>query len=340
MAHELEIIDGQAQTFAVGDLGWHGLGVKLDNPPTIQEAIKLAGLDTPIKCVPLIAQVGPFGLEGLETGSKALVRERTDANGHVKRDVLSVVKDTYEPVQNQEVFAFFQPAVEGGYAELETAGSLFGGKRIWVLAAIKGLEAEVVPGDPLKSYFLLVNAHDGTKTVTCGFTDVRVVCSNTEKQATGRGSEMIRIKHTKSVHVALERVQSIVQYQKNRFEATLEDLRFLASKQCDTTALSKYLRTVFEPTVSDMHDKVESQEKAYLKLISKITPAFEGVGLAGQGNALAGVRGTYWGALNAVTGYLTHDRGRSAETRLESQWFGAGAKVTSRAYETALKMAA
>ena len=33
MAHELEIVNGQAQMAYVGDVPWHGLGTKVENRP-------------------------------------------------------------------------------------------------------------------------------------------------------------------------------------------------------------------------------------------------------------------------------------------------------------------
>ena len=40
MAHELEIDgNGQAKMFFVGETPWHGLGKKLEAPPTVKEAL-------------------------------------------------------------------------------------------------------------------------------------------------------------------------------------------------------------------------------------------------------------------------------------------------------------
>ena len=49
------------------------------------------------------------------------------------------------------------------------------------------------------------------------------------------------------------------------------------------------------------------------------------------------VRRTAWQAYNAVTEYLTHEHGRSEDTRLNSQWFGASANVNRKALSMALE---
>ena len=48
MAHQL--LDDTM--FYVGSTPWHQLGIPLDNPPTIEEAIKLANLDWEVTKVP------------------------------------------------------------------------------------------------------------------------------------------------------------------------------------------------------------------------------------------------------------------------------------------------
>ena len=45
MAHELEIVNGQAQMAYVGELPWHGLGTKVEQDLTPGDFQKVAGLD-------------------------------------------------------------------------------------------------------------------------------------------------------------------------------------------------------------------------------------------------------------------------------------------------------
>jgi len=54
---------------------------------------------------------------------------------------------------------------------------------------------------------------------------------------------------------------------------------------------------------------------------------------AAIGSDIPGVVGTRWGMLNAVTELVDHERGRGADTRMTSAWFGAGAGLKARAVE-------
>ncbi len=59
----------------------------------------------------------------------------------------------------------------------------------------------------------------------------------------------------------------------------------------------------------------------------------------GRGTDNAASRGTYWTAYNAVTEYLNYGRGHNADTRLNSLWFGANAKMNVEALQIAVELA-
>ena len=70
-------------------------------------------------------------------------------------------------------------------------------------------------------------------------------------------------------------------------------------------------------------------------LMEEVTGLFE----AGKGNDLPSIRGTLWAGYNAVSEWLTWNRGRNADNRLNSLWFGDGANINRHALEMALEMA-
>jgi len=342
MAHEVESM------MFVGETPWHGLGKRLiDAPKTVEEALIAADLNWDVKVFPLYAKIplettdeaGRKQFLQLPVGGRAVIRTSDNS-------VLGQVGKGYTPVQNREGFAFFNTALESGLVNIETAGSLRGGKRVWMLANILNTEADVVNGDPVKAYFLVSNSHDGTLAVRVGFTGVRVVCQNTLSLAHHEGKgKLIQVRHTKNVKDALGKLQEIVDWQRGTFAASVEQMRFLASKGCNAETLRKYVELVFEPelknrnkdTAAVSEDAAEEQsEESIDKLMEKIEPLFVG----GRGNAMPGVAGTLWAAYNAITEYQTWDRGRSADTRLNSLWFGANKKTNERAFEVALQLAA
>jgi hypothetical protein len=58
MAHELEIVNGNAQMAYVGDLPWHGLGTKVEQDLTPGDFQKVAGLDWTVEKQPLVTATG------------------------------------------------------------------------------------------------------------------------------------------------------------------------------------------------------------------------------------------------------------------------------------------
>ena len=321
MAHAVEAM------LSVGTTPWHGLGHVLPDAPSVEDAIRLAGLDWEAQLHRQYIRV-----EGVEqdTASYAVVRS-TD------KSVLGIVGPTFQPLQNRDAFKWFQPWLDAGEATLETAGSLKCGKRVWILAKMFRSNMEIVPGDEVAKYILLSNGHDGTMAVRAGLTPVRVVCANTLAAAHhDGGSKLFRVRHTSKTVAALDEIREIANLADARFEASKDQYRSLARKGVRTEDLKAYITKVFKPQVLQGGPATgEEQEDECKRLVDNIIPLFEG----GMGSSLPGVRGTVWGAYNAVVEYLQYTRGRSEENRLDSMWFGQSATLNQRALQEGLKLA-
>lgn len=325
MAHELEVIDGNASMFWLGETPWHGLGTKLDTPPTVEEGIRLAGLDWKVERKQLV-------IEGSSQKAPAFATVRDSDSS-----ILGVVGSTYRVLQNIDAFKWFQPYLDSGEVELHTAGSLSGGSRVWVLAKIKGEPVEIVKDDSIEQYVLLSNAHDGSQAVRAGLTATRVVCANTMAAAhNAASSKLMRVRHSEKAGIALEKVRDSLNLARREFAATADGMRQMARYGVSVADLNAYVREVFQPKVQlNVVDGAETSVTLD-NLVENIIPLFE----KGRGNDLPGVKGTMWAAHNAVTEYLSHQRGRNANNRVESLWFGQSANLIQRAYNVAVQMAA
>lgn len=331
MTAEIEInqTTGRASYFGVGEPAWHRLGVTLNAPPTVREAIRLAGLDWKVRLQPLHMN---YDGEEMPVPGYATVRDSD-------RSVLGVVGPTYKPLQNEDAFDFFQPWLDKGLATLETAGSLREGRRVWVLAKLKSDNLTVVKGDEISKYILLSNGHDGTLAVRAGFTPIRVVCANTMAMAHAEGtSKLMRVRHNKNTVKALDEIRDIMNVAEQSFEASAEQFRAMTRYGVCTDDLRTYVRQVFKPKLIQGGPAaiVEAEAEDCDRLMGKIIPLFE----QGRGNNLPGVAGTLWGAYNAVNEYLAYERGSTEGGRLHSLWFGDSALTNQRALQVAQKMLA
>ena len=146
------------------EVPWHGLGVQVSDAPTSSDAIKLAGLDWKV-----IQEDLMLGNGNKIEGYKANVRE-TDGS------ILGVVSNRYQVVQNDEAFSFCDNLLGEG-VRFETAGSLAGGKRNFILAQMPG-DYKLLD-DSVDPFLVFTNSHDGKGSIVAAMTPVRVVCQNT-----------------------------------------------------------------------------------------------------------------------------------------------------------------
>lgn len=302
MAHELEIVNGVAQMAYAGETPWHGLGVQVSNDLTPVQMMDKAGLNWSVEKENLVTVSGKA-----IAGKQALIRS-TDGK------VLDVVGDDWNPVQNEEAFQFFSEYVLAGDMEMNTAGSLKGGRNVWALAKVKE-SFTILKEDQVDSYLLFSNPHQYGKAIDVRFTPIRVVCNNTLTMSLNAQSKnQVKLNH-RSVFDA-ETVKTTLGIAHDKFQKYKEMAEFLASKKFSVDSLIQYYNDVFPHTYNkDKGVKVTKADD-----LTKTAKAAMAV-LDTQPGAKLG-EGTWWQAFNSVTFLTDHQMGRTADTRLESAWFG------------------
>lgn len=197
MPHELELDEsGGARMFYAGEAPWHGLGVGVEDAATSAEAIALAGLGGWSISLERFASESSIQKYTLSQNPEDLIwaedwrsMVRTGLDGKI----LGVATEAYRPIQNERAFDFLDSLVADRVMRYETAGSLMGGRKIWILAR---LDSDVRVGDDRYiEYLLLVMGHDNFTSLRIYTTKVRVVCNNTLLQATRRAESAVRITH-------------------------------------------------------------------------------------------------------------------------------------------------
>ena len=318
MAHEI-------QTMAYVDaLPWHGLGNKLTPNQPIEVWQNEAGMDWRINETEVLYSVsGGDGLH-LKSNPDSKVLFRSDTHSP-----LSVVSKRYKVVQPHDVLEFYRDLVSVGGFELETAGVLKGGKKLWALAKT-GQETLLRGNDRVKAYLLLATSCDGSLCTTAQFTSVRVVCNNTLQLAVGDSGGAVKVPH--STEFDPQQVKQTLGLGLSSWESFVTDMRQLADRKINKFEAMNFLINV----LGDRSAPLNEQPNA--KAIQNVFTLYSG---EGKGSQLESASGTAFGLLNGVTEFVDrHRRARSADHRLDSAWFGPGAAIKDKAYQEALKMVA
>lgn len=116
-----------------------------------------------------------------------------------------MVTDRYKIVQNEEAFSFTD-ALLGEGVRYETAGSLQGGKSVWLLAHLP--HEYIISGERISPYLLFSNTHDGSGAVKVAITPIRVVCCNTLNLALQTAKRSWSMNHTGNVKDKMEEAKN------------------------------------------------------------------------------------------------------------------------------------
>jgi hypothetical protein len=298
MAHNLALTNGNTAMMYAGEVPWHQLGTKLDEPATARQAIEAAGLNFQVE------------LKALATTEGTMVPQRKGVVRGDTNEVLGVVGNSYVPVQNYQAFGFLDAVVAEGGLRYHTAGALGKGERIWMLAKLPTQIHVRNSDDAVDKFLLLSNTHDGTTALRVYFTPIRVVCQNTlnlaETRGVGQGISIMQAK-----------------------------IEILAQHSPSAEQLQSYFESLYP-------DPADANSSRVRKVRENLTRLFE----TGIGLDMPEIKGTTWAAYNAVTEWVDHHRPtRStnahdrASHRLNSSWFGSGAKIKARAWNLACDMA-
>lgn len=319
MAHLLE-----SMAFT-GATPWHGLGNHLTENQPIEVWAKQAGMDWNIREAPVrFVAEHDANISSIHTFPENKVLFRSDNN-----TPLSVVSQRYQVVQPREILEFYRDLTEISGFELETAGVLKGGRKIWALAKT-GQSTALRGNDVTNGYVLLATACDGTLATTAQFTSIRVVCNNTLAVALAGGARAVKVPHSTSFDP--EAVKRQLGISVSSWDDFMYRMKMLSERKVKSIEAERYFLRVF--TDHSTTSVGQTNERAMAKALT----LFEG---HGKGADLASSKGTAFGLLNAVTEFVDHERrARSVDHRLDSAWFGQGATIKQRALEQAILMAA
>lgn len=215
--------------FYVRETPWHGLGTRVKEAPSSKDALVYAGLDWKVIQEPVYTDS-----QELIEGYKANVRDSD-------RRVLGVVTDRYKVIQNEEAFAFTD-ALLGEGVRYETAGSLQGGKKVWMLARMP--HEYIITGERISPYLLFSNTHDGSGAIKVALTPIRVVCNNTLNLALSTAKRSWSMIHTGDIQGKLQEAKDTLLLADRYMDSLGKEFENLRMKSMTDKQIMEYIEVL------------------------------------------------------------------------------------------------
>ena len=321
MAHQVETM-----AYA-GETPWHGLGTRVSNDLSVDEMLEQSGLDWKVRAIPVVGKAD--GIE-IKSDHKMLIRESDNKQ-------LTMITDKWNPVQNHEAFDFFREFVDAGSMEMHSAGSLQGGRWVWVLAKISE-SFELFGGDKVDSYLLFSNPHIYGRGVEIRFTPTRVVCNNTLNLSLGNATDnKVRLNHRSTFDA--EMVKEALGIASEKMSKYKEMAQFLGSKTYKTENVAEYMKSVFPGYSKKDIAQPETLTEAQVASLGLSRNAKGALDILETQPGADYAPGTWWNAYNACTYMTDHVIGKTQESRLTSAWYGLNKSVKVKALEKAVEYA-
>lgn len=273
---------------------WHGLGTPCDHAMSSEEALEMAGLNWTVRPEPVYAN----GL--VLPGYKANIRDTDGA-------FLGMVGDRYQIVQNKDAFDFTDALIGEG-CTYETAGSLEGGKRVFLLAR---MPKELILGDEVVPYLAFTNGFNGYYSIKACCTPIRVVCSNTLNLALSKAKRTWSTKHVGNLQSKLEEARETLNLAKAYMTNLAETADILANTKVSEEEVRDVLNEIY-PTKTEDTDRrkqnIEDMKDQFM--VCYFAPD------------ILKFKNTAWGAVQAASDFTTHVAPKRATANYKEKNFG------------------
>lgn len=332
MSHEIRTNDSFGY---VGRKAWHGLGRELAAGIDAETAFPKLGIGWKTDLLPIYCErLTEAGVERVEVPSHRL---------HVRADngeQLGMVSDGYKPFENMDL-ARFADALAGSDSavQIETAGTLYGNRRVFALVRLPQV-VRATSEDVSTQYVLLSNGHGGTASFAVYPTSVRVVCANTLAYSSKDAARGVSFRHTGDFDEKLRMARKVLGTAAEEVKKFQEMVSALVRTDLSVGQAREFMEKAWTASFGKL-DRLE--DEALIRMRAKRDAEIEqwlGM-MENERNSLPGIRGTAWAALNAVTEFHDHERGRfksvhEGDGRVHSNLFGSSARAKSKVLKLAL----
>ena len=323
--------------FGFGQAAWHGLGELRPGKTEWNDIPAFAPLYSSMVHREPMYQRMANGEYSPVKDSFLNVRERDSK-------VVGTVKGKYTILQSLEAASIVKPLIDAGVVSVDNVFTLKEGK---MAIMVLRWNAKDDSPDPVHKFLSINNSFDGSAPLQVFFGAIREVCANTVRAAVSAADNMMVIRHTESSEEKLKAAKKMVENGKEYFTKMDRIFSEMKTKTFTIDQLIEVTKKVFKMKEGeDVSKKTITTNANLLKEIIRLTEE-------GKGVDLPGVKGTAWGAFNAISEYTDHystlkihgtngdeniRASKEGEARVFSNLWGTSNDLKNEALENILEM--
>jgi len=296
MAHQIETHGRQAAALFARTDPWHRLGTTVAGEAfTAEDAMTLGYLGGwRVRKVPLTAaEIGADGVTTMDVPGFATVRTNPFTGAP---EALGVVGVGYTPLQNEEHAQFLNHLADASGAVFDTAGSLRGGRQVFVTMRLPQ-HLTIGGTDRVDLNIAALNSHDGTSAFRVLVTPVRVVCANTQHAALRDHVSSWSIRHTRNAKAAVQAARDSLGLTFAYVEAFEAEAERLIDTATTDAQFFDLVADLFATPEADAPTRVRHAHTQRQHTLARLWH---------DADTQADIRGTAWGAYQAVAEYVDH----------------------------------
>jgi phage/plasmid-like protein (TIGR03299 family) len=282
-------------------------GVRPGEGRTGAELVEACGLDWHVEQHPLFAiETGTDGSETRRAAARHLANVRSDTGA-----LLGVVGEGYRPLQNLDALSLADTIVDSGRAHWVGAGATRGGARVHALMRLdREIRIGGADGEDVLPLLLLRNGHDGGLALTVSVAPFRLVCLNGMLLPIDGAARTLKARHTRRIVDRLGDARRTLEIAWQYYDALEQTGERLIRQPLGAPAFDRFLAQLVPLPSADVVPggrRIRTAEtvREAIRTLYLTTPDLDAI------------RGTAWGALQAVGDYYDH-HARSRQTTSRS----------------------
>lgn len=331
-----------------------GLGTDVSDCKTYKEVIEKANLNYTVAKCPIVAKL-PFRIENqidVDEEVDSFVKNsniykpfnngycvyRTDTN-----KPLGIVKERYTPIQNVDAFDGIDDLITQGNLTWVSAGAFGFGEQIFICAKITKT-INIGDIDPVDSYLVFSNSHNGTTSINILFTPIRVKCTNMVNGAISQADAYIRFRHTENsvnnfnnsmniIMQAINKLDDISPLYNKLYHKKITDFEsieiiaktFLTKEELNSIIFADknhWATRLIHNDIDFLHDNKISTRKT--NIILNTYEYYQ------TDETQQSIIGTQWGVYNSITGYFSNIANLTGQKKINSLLYGNANKIANK----------